>query len=247
MDTVAICGLFFVVAVLYASVGHAGASGYLAVMALVGFSAATMRPTALALNVAVAAIATVRFARSGWFRWQAFWPFAVTSIPFAYAAGRLHVETGVLRKAIGAVLLLAAVRLFVETFRSPKEDAAAEPCNVPRVSAALWGVAIGAAAGLTGTGGGIFLTPLLVLLGWTGPRIAGAVSAAFILVNSLAGIAADPQSMSALPAESAAYLVAVVLGGLLGAELGSRRLGGRALRVLLALVLLTAAAKLMLV
>lgn len=246
MDTFGLCALFLAVAALYASVGHAGASGYLAVMALTAFPAATMRPTALVLNVAVATIASVRFARAGWFRWNALWPFAVTSIPCAYVVGGLHLDAQYVRKGIGCVLVLAAVRLLAAVVRARKEDAAEEPCDVPRIPAAAWGAVIGAAAGLTGTGGGIFLTPLLVLAGWTGPRIAGGVSAVFILVNSLAGIAANPGAVTALPGTTFAYLGAVVAGGFAGAELGSRRLGGRVLRGLLAVVLFTASVKLFL-
>ena len=233
-----LAGAFFLAAVLYSSVGHAGASGYLAAMAFVGTPTPMMRPTALVLNLLVASIASVRFARAGLFSWSLLWPFALGSIPMAYIGGAITLPGHWYRTLIGLVLWLAAVRLFLN-FRITSQ------IHQPsRVVAVCCGAGIGLLAGLTGTGGGIFLSPLLLLMGWAETRETGGVSAAFILVNSLAGLAGNPASLQHLPPQMGLWAAAAVLGGLLGSELGSRRLGTPAFRRLLGAVLLVAGAKL---
>lgn len=228
-----------VAAVLYSSVGHGGASAYLAVMALAGLAPAVMRPSALVLNLIVAAIAAVRFARAGHFRWRLFWPFAVASIPFAFLGGAITLPDAVYRRLLGVVLLFAAYRLWRvfgggESLRTPS-----------LLTALLWGAAIGMLSGLTGVGGGIFLSPLLLLARWAEPKPTAAVSAAFIWVNSFAGLLAKPASLAALPPGIPLWAIAAAAGGILGASLGSRRLPGLALRRLLALVLVVAGGKLL--
>jgi len=231
-----------VAAALYASVGHAGGSAYLAAMALVGVAPATMRPTALALNILVAAIVTLRFARAGLVDWRAVGPFVVASIPAAFIGGTLVLPTEAYRLVVGCVLIVAAVQLF----RSAGAAAAAEQrlTRVPFLPALVVGGAIGLLAGLTGTGGGIFLTPLLVLAGWAGPRVAAGISGIFILANSVAGLSGNLTSLGFLPQELPIWLAAVAFGGLIGAELGARRLGTANLRRALALVLVVAGLKL---
>lgn len=250
MDGALLAALFLTLAVLYSSVGHAGASGYLAAMALVGVEASTMRPTALVLNVLVAAIATVRFCRAGCFAWRTLWPFAITSIPLSFAGGAITLPGTVYKRAVGAILVFAAGRLLWEALRRDpaSDDRRQDPerAPVPLRPALAWGAAIGLLAGLTGTGGGIFLSPLLLLLGWEETRRVSGVSAAFILVNSLAGLLANPTALRALPPLLPVWAVAVALGGLIGTELGARRLGTRRLRQVLALVLAIAGAKLLL-
>lgn len=228
---------FLVAAVLYSSVGHAGASGYLGVMAFLNVPAATMRPTALVLNLIVASIASVRFARAGFFSWPLFWPFAVGSIPFAYVGGAVTLPGHWYRTLVGVVLWAAAVRLWLNLKLRQKHAP-------PRVAAVLCGSAIGLLAGLTGTGGGIFLSPLLLFMGWAETRETGGVSAAFILANSAAGLAGNPSSLRHLPEELPLWAGAVIIGGLIGSELGSRRIDTPTFRRLLGAVLLVAGAKL---
>lgn len=234
--------LIFAAAVLYSSVGHGGASGYLAAMALFGLAPTIMRPSALALNILVASIGMVRFYRAGYFSWQLFWPFALTSIPLAFLGGTLTLPDPVYKQLLGTALAFAALRLLLQ-LRSSRSDL--RPVPVP--AALLFGAAIGLLSGLTGVGGGIFLSPLLLFMGWAETRGAAAVSAAFILVNSMAGLAGQPQTLQLLPSLFPLWLAAALLGSLLGTELGTRRLASSVLRALLAAVLVIATLKLVLV
>lgn len=236
-STALLAAAFLVAAVLYASVGHAGASGYLAAMAFIGMPTPMMRPTALVLNLLVASIATIRFSRAGFFSWPLFWPFALGSVPFAYIGGAITLPGHWYRTLVGLVLWAAAVRLWLDIRLVAKQPP-------PKVTAVLCGAGIGLLAGLTGTGGGIFLSPLLLFMGWAQVRETGGVSAAFILVNSFAGLAGNPTSLGNLPAQLPLWASAVVVGGLIGAELGSRRIGTPTFRRLLGLVLVVAGAKL---
>jgi len=230
--------------VLYSSVGHAGASGYLAVMALAGVDPAVMKPAALVLNLAVAAMATARFARAGHFSWPLLWPFAVTSVPLAFVGGAIQLPGHWYKQAVGLVLLFAASRLFIETRRPNDTTNHGRP---PLIAAMISGAVIGLLAGLTGTGGGIFLSPLLLFTGWSGTRESGGVSAAFILMNSASGLAGNVASLGALPSNVWLWTGIVVVGGLIGSELGSRRVAVTTFRRLLAAVLLVAGLKLLLV
>lgn len=240
---VAVC--FLAAAMLYASVGHAGASGYLAVMGLLGFSSAVMRPTALILNVIVALVATVKFHRAGHFSWPLFWPFVVTSAPAAYLGGRLDLPVRHYGAVVGAVLLFAAWRMA----RSAKLPAAGADGDArpPAIGVALAaGAAIGLLSGLTGVGGGIFLSPLLLIMGWAATRRASAVAALFILVNSIAGLLGVASSVSTVPSAIWLWAAAVLVGGWVGAEYGSSRLATPVLRQLLAAVLIVAGMKMIL-
>lgn len=243
MDQVVVLALlFFAAATLYASVGHAGASAYLAAMALVGVAPATMRPTALALNILVASIVTVRFRLAGQLRWRAVVPFLVGSVPLAFLGGFLTLPPGIYKPLAGAVLLVAAARLFMTAGRAAATEEP-EP-RVPAIPAVLSGAAIGFVSGLVGTGGGIFLTPLLLFARWSGARAAAGMSSVFILGNSLSGLAGNVAAVQGLPGPLPIWLVAVALGGLAGAELGARRFGTADLRRALAVVLVIAALKL---
>jgi uncharacterized protein len=227
-----------IVAFLYSSVGHAGASGYIAVMTLCGLSATFIRPTALVLNILVATIGSFQFWRAGYFSWRLFWPFATLSVPAAYLGGYLPVPADFLKILIGAVLLFSAVRLF---FRE------GDPADVgpPRVSIAIGtGAGIGFLSGLTGTGGGIFLTPLLLFCRWASIRGAAAVSALFILVNSIAGLAGYISSGQPIPNFAWILALAAVIAGTLGSHLGSRLFPVRTISVILATVLVLAGCKL---
>jgi uncharacterized membrane protein YfcA len=231
--------MIFFAAVLYSSVGHAGASGYLAAMALMSVPPDVMKPTALFLNVIVATIGTVRFARAGHFAWGVFWPFAVTSVPLAFVGGAVRLPYPYYRTIVGAALLFAAVRLVYSATR--KGDAPTKP--VPLLAALIAGGGIGLLSGLTGVGGGIFLSPLLLLANWAPVRQTAAVSAAFILVNSIAGLAGNLASVQHLPRQIPILAVAAGIGGIIGSELGSRRARPVVLRFLLAAVLIVAGCK----
>ena len=234
-----------VAAFLYASVGHGGASAYIAAMALAGIAPAEMRPVALQLNVLVSAMATFKFYRAGHFRWNLFWPFAVVSIPAAYAGGAITLPGTAYKILVGLVLLYAGWQLWWSA-RKGEELRPQRP--IPRLLAIVIGAALGVLSGLTGVGGGIFLSPLLVLCGWAGTKQTSAVAAPFILVNSIAGLAAGFVRNPALAPDYVWWLMAAVLaGGYAGAEYGSRRFANPRIRQLLALVLAVAGGKMVLV
>ena len=225
----------------YASVGHGGASAYIAAMALAGVAPAEMRPTALLLNILVSSLGTWKFQRAGHFRWRLFWPFALVSIPMAYLGGAITLPGQAYKILVGAVLLYAAWQLWRSAKRGEEMREVREP---PLGWAMAIGAAMGLLAGLTGVGGGIFLSPLLLMLGWAGTKQTSAVAAPFILVNSLAGLAAVFVAKStAMPSYAWALAPAVVVGGWLGAEYGSRRFANPVVRRVLAVVLGLAGAK----
>lgn len=228
------------VALLYAAVGHGGASGYLAVMALAGVEPATMKPVALVLNLTVSGVGTILFFRAGHFAWRLFWPFAVVSVPFAFLGGALHLSPGAFRLLVAAALAFAALRLVLPV--KPEGPAVTRP--------AWWAVfvsgsLIGLVSGLIGVGGGIFLTPLLLLCGWARPKEAAAVSAPFIFVNSAAGLLGNLGSLALLPAALPWWLLAALAGGIVGARWGSRVALPAQLRPTLAAVLSVAVLKLL--
>ncbi|HZH90048.1 MAG TPA: sulfite exporter TauE/SafE family protein [Pyrinomonadaceae bacterium] len=244
-DVIILSLLILLAAALYSSVGHAGASGYLAAMALFGLAPATMKPTALCLNVLVATIATFRFWRAGCFHWPLFWPFAIASIPLAFIGGALTLPTTIYKQIVGLTLLYAAVRLFL--FTRAKAGAEETQSGAPFVAAMLSGGLIGLLSGLTGVGGGIFLSPLLLLMGWADARRTAGVSAAFILVNSIAGLLGNLTNLQALPPALPYFALAAVAGGIVGSEFGTRRLANVTIRRLLAVVLLVAGVKMVFV
>jgi uncharacterized membrane protein YfcA len=232
--------LFFAAALLYSSVGHAGASAYLAAMALVGVPVAIMRPTALVLNLFVASIVVVRFSLARHLPWRSLVPLAIGSVPAAFVGGSIELPGELYRPLVAAVLVAGAWRLATSP---PPVDDASRP-GVPWIAGIVSGAAIGLLAGLTGTGGGIFLTPLLVLAGWTGTRDAAGLSGAFILVNSIAGLAGVLGAGLMLPPQLPLWIGSVAAGGLIGSWLGAARYSVLNLRRALAFVLLLAAAKL---
>lgn len=231
----------FVVAILYSSVGHGGASGYLAVMAFVAVGPAVTRPTALVLNVFVASIAAFQFYRSGYFSWKTFWPFAAASIPFAFIGGTITLPTNIYKIILGLVLIFAAARL---AWSLKAQGEAKEP----RIWLALIiGAVIGLLSGLVGVGGGIFLTPVLLLMNWSETKQAAGISAAFILVNSISGLAGNCVQVASLPPNVWLWIAAAVIGGILGSTFGVRRFDSLTLRRVLALVLIFAGVKLVIV
>jgi uncharacterized membrane protein YfcA len=237
-----LAGLIFVAAILYSSVGHGGASGYLAAMALFSMAPAVMKPTALVLNIIVAAIATTKFYRAGCFDRALFWQFALGSIPCAFLGGSVALPTQLYKPIVGLVLLYAAVRLGLSKGSSQPQ----QPHSAPIGLAIGLGMAIGLLSGLTGVGGGIFLSPLLLLMGWATMKQSAGVSAAFILVNSIAGLLGYLTKFPTLPSSLWLWSLAAAAGGWIGAEYGSKRIGSQLLQRLLAVVLVIAGMKLIL-
>lgn len=230
--------LIFVGAALYSSVGHAGASGYLAAMAIFGLAPAVMKPAALSLNILVAAIAFTMFYRAGCFSLRVFTPFAVGAAPFAFIGGGVTLPGASYKVIVGIVLVYAAGRLFLTT-RRPRPEVTA----VPFIPALLLGILIGFLSGLTGVGGGIFLSPLLLFAGWADARTTAGVSSAFILVNSVAGLLGHAASVANLPAEIPVWAAAAAVGGLVGSRYGSGRFTGNTIRTVLSAVLIIAGLK----
>jgi uncharacterized membrane protein YfcA len=235
------------VALLYASVGHAGATGYIAVMTLLGMPSAVIRPTALLLNVIVATIASVQFIRAGHFRPQLFWPLAVASVPCAFVGGSLTLPTAAFEAVLGGVLLASAARMLFDARRPAADHATTQPllCSRPPVVWTALGGAIGLLSGLTGVGGGVFLTPALLALGAAPVKTIAAVTAPFILVNSLAGLGGGLLAGRPFPAAGLPVIAAAVLGGAIGSHVGAFRLPARTLRLLMAAVLAFASVKLL--
>jgi len=232
-------------AFLYAAVGHGGASAYIAAMALAGVAPAEMRPMALMLNVVVSSLATYKFWRTGHFRWGLFWPFTAASIPMAYVGGAIVLPGAAYKVLVGLVLVYAAWQLWWSA-RAGEQLRPGRLLSVPL--AMIIGAALGVLSGLTGVGGGIFLSPLLLLAGWAGTKQTSAVVAPFILLNSLAALAAGLARNPAPAPDYALWLVvAVLIGGWAGAEYGSRRFANPLLRQILAVVLGIAGGKMVLV
>lgn len=243
---VLILAAIFLVAVLYSSVGHGGGSGYLAVMAFFAVAPNVTKPTALALNIFVSTIATIQFYRRGHFDWKVFLPFAAASIPFAFIGGTINLPIHYYKYLLGCVLLFAAFRLAWK-FRNNDEENVEETKQHPLWLALLIGGIIGITSGLIGVGGGIFLTPILFLTNWTETRKAAGISAMFVLVNSISGLLGNYQNVVKLPSSVGIWIIFAVIGGIIGSTLGSKYFNSIALRRALAVVLLVAGVKLLLV
>lgn len=240
-DLSLLLALMFAAAVVYAAVGHAGASGYIAAMALCGVAPLVMRPTALTLNILVAGLATVRWHRAGHVNWRALLPLVAASIPAAFIGGAIVLPALWYRILVGCVLALAGLRLLVEPRNLGSDKAKAN--DIPWASGAATGALVGVLSGLTGTGGGIFLSPLLLMFGWAGARGAAGITAPFILVNSIAGLAGNLLTVASLPAELPYLVIVVLAGALIGTQIGIRWVSIVSLQRLLGVVLLVAAAK----
>lgn len=227
-------------AALYSSVGHGGASAYIALMALVGLAPEEIRPAALVLNILVAGLGAFRYVRAGRFDWNVFWPFAVAAIPAAFLAGRIDVPENIYRPLLAFALAAAAVRYLLW----PQIDAI-KPAQAPRKIVALpAGAALGALAGLTGIGGGVYLSPLLVFMGWADPQRATGIAACFIVVNSLAGLAGRASSLATLPSFLPWFALAALIGAVIGTTLSLTKLDKRGVLRVLGVVLGVAAAAL---
>lgn len=244
-ETLWLTFLFLIVALLYASVGQAGASGYLAAMGLFAMSPPAMKTTALALNLVVAGIGTIQFWRMGLLSLRSFYPFAILGFPFSLIGGAVQLPPDIYYPAVGAVLLLSAVQM-ARSARKSKAAAAAPTTAPPFIPALITGAVIGFISGTTGTGGGIFLAPIILTMNWVSVRSTAAVTAAYNLINSAAALAGAYAILDSMPSTLPIWLIAVGAGGTIGAIAGSRYLPDTALRYILALVLFIAGAKLIL-
>ncbi|MFI4960247.1 MAG: sulfite exporter TauE/SafE family protein [Hyphomicrobiales bacterium] len=212
----AVC--MFVGAALYSSVGHAGASAYIAFMALFSVPPAVMRPTALTLNIFVATFASYRYAQAGYFRWRVVWPFLLGSLPFAFIGGGIQLPGEYYRAIVGGVLILAGLRMLWAVHLYAKREIHDPPIWL----SVLLGVGIGFLSGLTGTGGGIFLSPVIIFLAWSDLRTTSGIAAVFISGNSIAGLLGNYAIVRSLPDELPMYVVAVMLGALIGTAFGTK-------------------------
>jgi uncharacterized membrane protein YfcA len=241
MDTlVFFYGLLFLVAFLYASVGHGGASGYLALMALFSITPVVMKPTALLLNLFVSLTSFIQFYRGGHFRWKVFWPFALASIPMAYIGGLVVVDGSIYKKILGLLLIIPIIRFYF--FSNTKVEQEKETSFILSL---LIGGSIGFLSGLIGIGGGILLSPVLLLLKWADQKQTAAISALFIFVNSLAGLAGQFTKGIHFTADMYAYVAIAFVGGLCGAYFGALKFKQAILKNVLATVLVLAAYKLL--
>lgn len=237
-----LAGLILIAAFLYASVGHAGASGYLAAMALFSVPPAVMKPTALVLNILVASIACWKYVGAGRFSRRLLLPLAVASVPCAWLGGYLEVAPHIYKPLLGAALLIAALRFF-----QTAGLAGTQPVSAPAAPIlAGAGASLGFLSGLTGVGGGIFLSPLLIFMRWATVQVTSGVAAAFILVNSAAGLAGQLTRTVALPAWLPLWAAAAIVGGYVGAAYGSQRLRATGMQRVLGLVLVIAGLKMLL-
>ncbi len=232
----------FTVALLYSSVGHGGASGYLAIMSFAGVPVEQMATTALMLNLMVAAIALSAYWRAGHLSWWLTWPFILGSVPAAFAGGLVNLPTATYELVLSMVLLLAAVRLLW----SPKvagDDA--RPLSLP--VAVATGAVLGLVSGMVGIGGGVFLSPLIILMNWADPKRTSATSACFILTNSVAGLGGRALRQGLDVGHLLPLVIAAFVGGILGSCTGANRVSGLWLRRLLAVVLMVAACRLVII
>lgn len=236
--------LFLLIATLYSSVGHAGASGYLAVMALLTFAPETIKPTSLVLNIVVATIASVKFIQSGYFDKKIFLSFIITSIPMAFLGGYLTIGPRYFQLIAGVFLIISALLLMIKTYIRPRQ---ATPHPMPVAYGLIIGSLVGFISGLIGVGGGIFLSPILIMTNWTTVKNASGVAALFILFNSLAGLAGHLTALPKLDPNIAYWIVAVVIGGLGGSYLGTIKFNPKIIVTCLFFVLLTAGLKFLLV
>jgi uncharacterized protein len=231
-----------IVAVLYSAVGQAGGTGYVALMGLAGFAPVVIKPTALALNVLVSAIGCVRFYRLGLITWRTAYPFAVLGLPFSLLGGALHLSPAAYQPVVGGLLLVAGMQTARSALATKSLDRAALDAP-PFLGSLLVGGFIGVVSGVTGVGGGIFLAPVVLSLGWAATRQTAAISVVFNLMNSVAALVGTWTTLPLAPAQLPVWLLCVGFGGLLGSWIGALHLDPRILRLLLAFLLLAAAAR----
>ncbi len=234
-----LCGFLFV-AIAYSAVGHGGASGYLALLAFTAMPTKEASTLSLALNVIVSLIAFVMFSRAKHFDWRLAWPFILGSVPMSYLGGSLKLSDSLHEWILAIVLLYSGVTLILQ--KPPESCHLVEPPISWRI---LAGGAIGLVSGLVGVGGGIFLSPLILLLKWSEAKRTAAVTALFILVNSIAGLMARGSSIFTTIQNHSDSIMIACFGALLGAWFGSNRIPDSNLRKVLGVVLLFAVIRLL--
>ena len=242
-DHILLLSLFiFLVAGLYASVGHGGASGYLALMTLLSMPIATIKPVALMLNIAVSLIAFIQFYRSGFFNKKLFIPLAIASVPAAYAGGLLSIDPHLYKQLLGGLLFISAVRLAIPL---KKEVLVVQHFNI--VLVVMIGASIGFLSGMIGIGGGIILSPLLILVRYSDVKTTSGISALFIFVNSIAGLLGQMKQGIEFSSSMSVMIAVAIAGGLIGSYIGARQLNISMLKKVLAVVLFIASLKLIFV
>jgi uncharacterized membrane protein YfcA len=234
--TVLISIAVFAAALLFAIAGHTGASAYLAIFGLLGMAPGEIKPTVLALNVVVGCVAVYKFSRAGHFSWRLIWPFILTSIPCSFLGGLITLPTPIYRILVGAVLVYASFRML---FGVPNKNGA-QPDFPPVWLSLLLGGGIGFMGGLIGIGGGVLLSPILLLANWAGPQLTAGTIAIFVLVNSISGLLGYWSASPDLPSQLPLWAVVALIGGWIGAEIGSRKLSAAMIRRMLGLILLLA-------
>jgi len=234
--TVLISVAVFAAALLFAIAGHTGASAYLAIFGMLGMAPGEIKPTVLALNVVVGTVAVYKFTRAGHFSWRLIWPFILTSMPFAFLGGLITLPTPIYRILVGVVLIYASFRML---FNVPNKNGT-QSDSPPVWLSLLLGAGIGFTGGLIGIGGGVLLSPILLLTHWAGPQLTAGTIAVFVLVNSISGLLGYWSASPDLPSQLPIWGVVALIGGWIGAEIGSRRLSATTIRRILGLILLLA-------
>ena len=224
---------------LYASVGHGGASGYIAVLSIFAIPVATYKPLILVLNIIIASIAFIQFYRAGFFKWKLSWPFLLTSIPCAFLGSKLHLPGNLYHLLLGIALIIPVIRLLGF---NPADKSENKQINL--ILALLFGAVIGFLSGLLNIGGGIFLSPVLILMAWATTKEAAAVSALFIVLNSASGLLGNLSNPIELNSSSYIWFIAAIIGGTTGAYFGSHRFAQVTVKYLLSAVLTIASVKL---
>ena len=228
------------VAFLYSSVGHGGASGYLALMVFFGISPVLMKPSALILNIFVSGIAFIHYYANGYFKWKILVPFIILSIPMSFIGAKINLDTDVYNVILAICLLIAIIRIFGFS----KKDSEMELKHLPFLPALIIGGLIGFISGIIGIGGGLLLSPILILLNWANMKQTAAVSAAFILLNSISGLIGASLASQFLSSELYLWTALAIAGGMVGAWFGSKRFNIATLKYILAFVMLLACFKL---
>lgn len=235
--------LFFIIAILYSSVGHAGSSGYLAIMSLMSFSTVIIKPTSLILNIIVSVIASYKYIREKCFNFGVFLPFAITSIPCAFIGGYLHLDENTFKIIAGIFLIIASVLLVAKGYIKRNNGSIKK---MSKVYALIIGAAIGFLSGIIGVGGGIFLSPIIILLAWSNEKEASGIAALFILLNSITGLLGQIYSIGNIKVQLLAFFIPVVIiGGLIGSILGSKVIHKKAILTILSFVLISAGLKML--
>lgn len=232
--------LLFLVAFLYSSVGHGGASGYLVLMALFGIAPSLMKSSALLMNVFVSLISFYEYYRSGHFRWKLFFPFAIASVPFSFIGAYITIDALLYKKILGIILIFPILRLFGVFGKGSEEEK-----DINHIWAFAIGAVIGLLSGMIGIGGGIILSPVILLFHWGNMKQTASVSALFIFVNSIAGLVGLISKGIAIDNSIYLWIAVSLIGGFAGAYFGSRKLNNPVLKKILSVVLVIASIKLL--